>query len=220
MITVIAPTGNAPLYHKYSGQIAPQGAYIELDCRTGILSASWNPEIGNAVPMAVYHGHVQRYGITQFLSRAALADVLNDPYLIRLAGKVCSGYSERWDGNNMVADFSDDAIDAGIAIDHYCGAVDPDVDIYDIEDYLFQWSELSDYWSDQPLAEAVAAIDAEISALPSNICVYGDAENALIERAKWEFFYDRHLNKNHVRELLKRGIINRDDAREWLRDRK
>ena len=46
----------APLYLRYSGQTNPQPAHIEIDPEEKTITAEANPEIGNAVPMNVWHG--------------------------------------------------------------------------------------------------------------------------------------------------------------------
>jgi hypothetical protein len=116
-----SPTGD--LHHHYHGQTAAQDCYVELDCRDGALQADWNAEIGNAVPMPVWHNHILRWGIPAL--RPAAADEL----LVRLtpqAQRVVDGYDTKWDGNNTVATYSDDAAQAAEEINDICEALGED----------------------------------------------------------------------------------------------
>lgn len=123
-VTIVEVEGNA-LHRQYAGQSAPQPCYVSLDCDSGTLSASYNPEIGNALPFAVYHGHVQRWSIP-----ALKADVVNA--LLReiapLAERMIAGYERVWDGHNHVAEFSEDADEADDAIVALCNRVTEDAD--------------------------------------------------------------------------------------------
>ncbi len=102
----------APLYKKYPRQTNPQDAYIELDCRTGSLSADWNGVIGTAIPFSVYHGHERRYEISPYISGAQLTEFLNDPETVALAQRIIDGYESVWNGNNHVAALTEDAQEA------------------------------------------------------------------------------------------------------------
>ena len=94
------------LHCNYQGQTERQGCYIELDCQTGLLTATYNAEIGNAIPFSVYHGHDRRWGIPCLIADAA-NDLLDE--ISPLAQRVLDGYTSEWDGNNHVARLSDDA---------------------------------------------------------------------------------------------------------------
>lgn len=96
-----------PLYVQYAGQSQPQGAYIALDCRDGQVWADYNGEVGNAVPMDVWHGHVQRFSVpasTDGRTINWLMDTLRPEF-----ATIASGYEEVWDGSNHVARFGDEA---------------------------------------------------------------------------------------------------------------
>jgi len=102
------------LFRHYPQQTAQQGCYLELDCKTGVLHATYNSEIGNAIPFSVYHGHDRRYGVP-CLTAAAANELLNE--IAPLAQRVLDGYAARWNGNNIVADLTDDATAAEEAIE-------------------------------------------------------------------------------------------------------
>ena len=136
MIRITTVTGTE-LYHRYPGQSAAQPVHVKLDCRgDGTLSASHSPEIGNAVPFAVYHGHVRQWGIPAL--QAGAADTLLAE-IAPLAERVVAGYSAGWDGNNTVADFTADAERAIEEISELCeasrGSDDDRVVVWEAGDY-------------------------------------------------------------------------------------
>jgi hypothetical protein len=102
------------LHHQYPRQTAPQPVQVVLDCEKRTLTARHNPEIGNAVPVREYHGHVQTWTIPALKAEAANA-LLTE--LAPLAERVCDGYESHWNGNNHVARFDTDANSALEAID-------------------------------------------------------------------------------------------------------
>lgn len=93
-----APVGpdRHPVFEQYQGQFEAQPAYISCDLRTGEIWAAANGEIGNAVPMDVYHGHVR---------------------LAARMGPIIDGYESRWDGSNHVANFTEGAQQALYALE-------------------------------------------------------------------------------------------------------
>lgn len=125
MITIHHVTSDTALYHRYRGESAPQDCFVELDCGTGELAVAYDPEIGGGIPVRVYHGHRQRWGIPALKARAANA--LLDA-IAPLAQRVCEGYGYRRDGNNHVADFNDDAEVAREAIEALCDDVRENVE--------------------------------------------------------------------------------------------
>jgi hypothetical protein len=100
----------APLYHRYPIQQAAQPAHIELNLEDKTLSASYNAEIGNAVPFSVHHGHRRWSGITQFAPGKAINDIMDE--ITPLCERVLAGYESEWDGNNHVARLTEDALEA------------------------------------------------------------------------------------------------------------
>jgi len=104
--TIKALTEKYELLCTYPGQTSPQGAYIELDTGTGEISAEYNPEIGNAVPMRVWNGITIRYGIPLLTDEAAnsLMEELQP-----LLERVYAGTETVWNGNNHVGRMDEDA---------------------------------------------------------------------------------------------------------------
>ncbi len=114
IIRVVNPTG---LYGRYDGQTQEQPAYIELDLEDKTLSADWNGEIGNAVPMDVWHGLRRRYHIPCLVADEANA-LMEE--IAPLCERVVAGSEIVWDGNNWVAKLNEDAEDAEMEIDRMC----------------------------------------------------------------------------------------------------
>lgn len=103
-----------PIYCQYQGQSGPQDAFIALDCRDGSAWADYNAEIGNAVPVDVWHGHILRFGISPYASGARINAEM-EAMRPRFA-EIVAGYSSHWDGSNTRARWTDEAVRAiGIA---------------------------------------------------------------------------------------------------------
>ncbi len=87
---------------QYLGQAYPQGAYIQLRMsdETPNLCATFNGEIGNAVPSDVYHGHTLRF---DFPCDARLRDVREAMKKVApMCAQLARGYDTRFDGQSMV----------------------------------------------------------------------------------------------------------------------
>lgn len=99
-------TEPAELYRHYQNEFEPQPCYIELDLRDGMMLATYNAEIGNAVPFEVYYGFQRRYAIP-ILHAEAVNRVMEE--LTPLAERVLADWEKVWDGENMVARLGEDA---------------------------------------------------------------------------------------------------------------
>ncbi|MEW2187688.1 DUF1870 family protein [Streptomyces cellulosae] len=105
-VRIVECTEPAELFRHYDGQTEPQPAYIELDTQNETLSATYDSEIGNAVPFTVYHGLDRRYGIP-ILTADAANRIMQE--IAPLADRVIAGTTVEWDGNNNVAILDEDA---------------------------------------------------------------------------------------------------------------
>jgi hypothetical protein len=133
---IIPVENNNGMHCHYERQTAAQGCYVEIDCKLQTLLCSYNAEIGNAVPFAVYHGHEQRFGIP-CLTAGAANDLMAQ--INPIADRVCAGYESVWNGNNNVARFNDDARAAIDEIEAICADIDEEgstVVEWDAGDYL------------------------------------------------------------------------------------
>ena len=114
----------APLYCKYPGQIHEQDAYVEMD-EYGFVSASYNPEVGNAVRMDVYQRRTLRFGITPYLSGDELADIVTSEEVTNLLAIIYAGHDVRWDGRNNVGHLDGEAESAIDELADYLDRVAP-----------------------------------------------------------------------------------------------
>ena len=104
-IKIIPTIEHLDLYCKYPGQINPQGCYIEFDPRDNTALASYNPEIGNAIPADLWHGRYFRFYLP-YPIYAASADGLMEE-LIPLFTELSENYEEDWDGSNFIGKIND-----------------------------------------------------------------------------------------------------------------
>jgi hypothetical protein len=107
----ILPVEGTELYCHYAKQTQRQPCYVQLDCQTGVLSASYNVEIGSGSPARVFNGLAVRWTIP-----ALKADAANDllAEIKPLAERVVAGFFSEWSGGNEVGRFN---ADAGAACD-------------------------------------------------------------------------------------------------------
>lgn len=117
----ITPISGTELYHRYPVETRAQPCFVELDARTGALTATHNGEIGNAVPEEVHLEHVLRWDIPAMKEGPANALLAS---IAPLAQRVVDGYSSSWDGNDTVGEYTDDANEARAEIEALCDAVD------------------------------------------------------------------------------------------------
>jgi len=109
------------LHQQYPTEHRAQPCFVELDARTGALSASYNPEIGNAVPLDMFNGHVLRWDIPSMKEKPANALLAA---IAPIAQRIVDGYDAQWRGHEAVATYTSDASDAQIEIDALCHSVD------------------------------------------------------------------------------------------------
>lgn len=117
MTVAITQVSGNELYFKYFNQINPQDCYVELDCEREELTATYNSEIGNAIPASVFNGHDQRFSIP-CLNESSANALLEE--ILPLAERVVAGYESGRNGNNHVAKFSEDAKKAIEEIEYLC----------------------------------------------------------------------------------------------------
>ena len=114
----------APLYKKYSDYQHEQDAFVEMD-EYGFISASYNPEVGNAVRMDVYQHRTLRFGITPYLSGDELADIVTSEEVTNLLAIIYAGHEVRWDGSNHRGYLDGEAESALDELADYLDRVEP-----------------------------------------------------------------------------------------------
>lgn len=111
-----------PLRCRYSQQQQLQDAYIELQ-ESGTVIATYNSEIGNAVPMTVLHNRDRRWSINPELTVKQINKLLDE--IEPLLERVHSGSDTHWDGSNHVGTLTDDAQAASAEIEKICESYYP-----------------------------------------------------------------------------------------------
>jgi hypothetical protein len=158
------------LYQQYKGQSSPQPCYIELHCESRTLTADSNPEIGNGVPVYVWHHRILRWNIPALTDDAcnSLLDELAEDAKI-----VCDGYTCEWDGHNHIGVYTQAAEEAqeriGAYIDAQHWTAHDTVEIWDAADWYVDSSTTDDLGitattTDEQLAEIATREDQAASA--------------------------------------------------------
>lgn len=147
--------GTAPLYVQYGGQSQPQGAYVEIHADGSVYYES-NGEIGNAVPVSVWHRRVLRITIPNDLTARGY-EQLHDAIAEQLEA-IIAGMDERWDGNNWVGTITDESREALERLGHqfYTGELD---DFERAEEPPDTGAYTTDTGADTELADQFAGID-------------------------------------------------------------
>ena len=124
-----------PLRCRYTQQLRLQDAFVELT-EDGGVRARYNPEIGSAVPMTVWHNRDRRWAINPELTVSQIDELLDD--IAPLLERVHAGSDTHWDGSNHVGTLDDDAQAASDEIEKICDSYYPeewDLDLaWDLED--------------------------------------------------------------------------------------
>jgi len=99
-------TGSTPLYVQYDRQTSPQDAFVEIHA-DGTVNYESNSEIGNAVPVSVWHGRIRRIKIPNHFTATGYQQ-LHD-YLMADLEILINGMDEKWDGSNWVGTLTEGA---------------------------------------------------------------------------------------------------------------
>ena len=133
----------APLYHQYPAETLPQPAFIELDCEEASAEAKWTGEVGGGVPAYVWHKRAIRFSVPSEIRGDVIADFMESEKFQALAQRICAGYVKRWDGNNHVGRYSDDAAEAREELQQVIAD-----ELYDESAYV-QITSPEDYWANE-----------------------------------------------------------------------
>ena len=101
-LAVQLPKARKDYLWQYPGRDYPQGAYLQLrmSAEPSHLCATFNGEVGTAVPEDVYHGHTLRF---DFPCTALLKDVRGAMKKVApMCAQLARGYDTRFDGQSMV----------------------------------------------------------------------------------------------------------------------
>jgi hypothetical protein len=96
------------LYRHYASQTKPQPAWLYIRPEDGVAEATYNPEIGNAVPMAVWRDLHLTVGLPCNVRGDALADWLESEECQSLLERIREGHSRTWTGQDYRGVFTED----------------------------------------------------------------------------------------------------------------
>jgi len=155
--TVDSPT---ELFNLYPNQHEPQDCFIQLNLSSGRMSAGSNPEIGNAVPMDVWHGLERRYSLPGPILASVANTLMED--IASHAQSVLDHAEVAWDGsNNVVRTHERNCEDewwchCPVAVAER--AIEAAINGVSAEDYV-SWAEAGD-WYTEGADEYVARVQA------------------------------------------------------------
>ena len=209
-----------PLYEKHQGQSSPEPAYIELDCRDGGQLYAYSDCSTNGTSHEVFHELAVQWPINGTTKGADLQGLFNDEGFLSCCRRILGGFTEDWDGRNIVGTFNEDALDAIAEADHLISSLsDQDLDVWDADEWLFTSSTLIDHWpGGMSLDDAVDSAEKDKeNYLSSHEVVVGSIRNALLVRALDYFDGEpAAIYVNHIEALLKNHKITEDDASDWV----
>lgn len=161
MVRIIECTQDDELYAHYHGQTEPQSAYIELDTQEGSLHATYDSDIGGAIPFSVYHGLDRRYRIP-VLTAEATNRVMQE--IAPLADRIIAGTKAEWDGNNTVAVLNEDARAAEEELEAHLGLPTDSGDYRQELNQGFDESDLVAVWDIDGATNGCEVADYDITA--------------------------------------------------------
>lgn len=106
-INISESTKRFPIYMQYDGQSQHQPCGLELDLQTRELTDFCSGEIGNSVPMSVWHDTVLRFSVDPYIMRDGLI-ALAEEYSERFQ-MILDTSEVEWDGSNWVGRLSPEA---------------------------------------------------------------------------------------------------------------
>lgn len=178
--------GLAPLYCQYDGQSQPQPAYIQL-AEDGTVSADYSGEIGNGVPMRVWHNIDLRWRVDGRVKADVLRDLLTDTLAADLAS-VHAGHDVDYhrDSANRTGRLSDEAQEASDRIEAALRDLDPDDldQVWSAGDWIAN-AHISDLVEPgESVADAAVRLTEEARA--EGVLLDGDLEAEIADRIERE----------------------------------
>lgn len=200
----------APLYHQYPRECMPQPAYIEMD-EDGVVSAEWDVETANAVPMAVWNSRTLRFPLRPNISGHSLYDLVMGEKVMGLLERIHAGHTVAWDGNNNSGSLDDDAIEAQYALERLLDDAPQDIEVWEAAEWLFSTNTLLATWDGKKGIDEVVS-DCEVYRDVGSIII-GDLKSAILDEAHQVFENEETgLTDLHLSTLVEAGRITQDQA--------
>ena len=198
-LSILPVRHHADLLDIYPNQTEPQACFIALNLCTGRMSGQTDPEIGNAVPMDVWHGIVRRYYLPgPPLAKAANA-LMED--IASHAQAILDHADVVWDGSNNVvhthernceyAPWSGMApatmwrCDCPIAVAER--AIEAAIDSIS-EDDCISWAEAEDWYANMGSVDSLTSIDEYVARVQAGESI-GDVA-AFMEQEIEDYYKD------------------------------
>jgi hypothetical protein len=160
-LSILPVRHHAALLDIYPNQTEPQACFIALNLCTGRMSAQTNPEIGNAVPMDVWHGLVRRYYV-QGSPLAAVANALMED-IASHAQAILDHADVVWDGSNHVVHTHERNCDEEWQCDCPIAVAERAIEAVTSsvsEEDSVSWAEAGDWYDSSGVDEYVARVEA------------------------------------------------------------
>lgn len=205
-----------PVFCHYAGQLQPQPAFVQVD-EDGRVWAGYYPDIGNAVPMSVWHRQDLRIDINPELSSGEIECFLLDTKIQALIERLVEGHDTEWDGSNWVGVLTEDAQAALDALTFAAEELTPEQGVIGAADFLFGGgATVFDAWDGiEPLEAAVQR--QENDAKDCGAYIVDDVREAIIEQIKSEIWgHTPGLTADHLKAVVEAGVCSQDDVDEYL----
>jgi hypothetical protein len=187
----------------YPNQTEPQGAYISLDLSTGAMWYATNPEIGDAVPVDVWHGLVRRYHLPAQISTASTNALMQE--VAHHAQTVLDHAEVVWDGsNNVVKDSCKGEWECDCPMVAAERAIEAAINTLHEDDYIM-WYEAAD-WYEYSVPRGVDEYVARVKA--------GETVEAVAAAMEQEIIDECGYTVIGIEEYLKCGVEAAEEKEE------
>lgn len=105
---------NHPVYCLFPGQIAPQNAFLNYNPIDNSITADYSSD--NSIPQNVFNSLELRWKLNPNIVRGGLMNLIS--ILLKEIEIIDNGFTMRWRGQNLIGNFTDDALEAINKIDY------------------------------------------------------------------------------------------------------
>ena len=200
----------APLYFKYSSQVNPQSAFIEID-EDGTVTAGVNAEIGNGIPSRVWHKQDLRISCPSNIHGVSLIEFLEDDVGKELLTRIHSGHNVEFTGCNFEGTLTEDAENAILELGNELHEVQ-DIAIWSAEEWIENDSILNLWPVCTTLADAAAKASIPNDPFES---IVGDMQVAIVQKAirrqEWPSEWAKNGRWDVAKAIVERQWNERDD---------
>ena len=188
-LSILPVRHHADLLDIYPDQTEPQACFIALNLCTGRMSGQTDPEIGNAVPMDVWHGIVRRYYLPGPLLAKAANALMED--IASHAQAILDHADVVWDGSNNVVHTHERTCDEEWRCDCLIAvaerAIEAAIDSIS-EDDCISWAEAEDWYANMGSVDSLTSIDEYVARVQAGESI-GDVA-AFMEQEIEDYYKD------------------------------